>query len=291
MEEQRPPPLMCSCVICHLVSRHVSGPPPAPCYGSLPNTAERQSLGHPSWNRNGLWSTPLSPRLIACPGFPAAPRDYGCPAQRPSLWPECPRVRIRQYLLLRDPKRRIKVLVVQTAMLPGHNMTSKKTLNARNLEALGAEHLAELQIEISKKRPAARRLLRLELVGAQGTAETAREVRHRMATIRRSRAVIDSRRRRHLVDHLELCRRTIVDRIAVENAAEALDLIWQYMGLESTCGSSRSAQHSRIPRFRRRPATPTSPAIPSSRQSPASRTASTLISRSRDNAPTIVCHL
>ena len=52
-----------------------------------------------------------------------------------------------------------------------------------------------------------------------------------MATIRRSRAVIDSRRRRDLVDDLELCRRTIVDRIAVEDAAEALDLIWQYMGL------------------------------------------------------------
>ena len=113
----------------------------------------------------------------------------------------------------------------------GCDMTSKKTLNTRNLEALGAERLAELLIEICKGRPAARRLLRLELAGAQGTAELAREVRHRMATIRRSRAVIDSRRRRDLVDDLELCRRTIVDRIAVEDAAEALDLMWQYMGL------------------------------------------------------------
>ena len=116
-------------------------------------------------------------------------------------------------------------------MPPGCDMTSKKTLNTRNLEALGAERLAELLIQISKARPAARRLLRLELAGAQGTAELAREVRHRMATIRRSRAVIDSRRRRDLVDDLELCRRTIVDRIAVEDAAEVLDLMWQYMGL------------------------------------------------------------
>ena len=116
-------------------------------------------------------------------------------------------------------------------MPPGCDMTSKKTLNAKNLEALEAERLAELLIEICKGRPAARRLLRLELAGAQGTAELAREVRHRMATIRRSRAVIDSRRRRDLVDDLELCRRTIVDRIAVEDAAEALDLMWQYMGL------------------------------------------------------------
>ena len=133
--------------------------------------------------------------------------------------------------LLHDLERRIKVLLVQTAMPPGCDMTSKKTLNTRNLEALGAERLAELLIEISKGRPAAQRLPRLELVGAQGTAELAREVRHRMATIRRSRAVIDSRRRRDLVDDLELCRRTIVDRIAVEDAAEALDLMWQYMGL------------------------------------------------------------
>ena len=110
-------------------------------------------------------------------------------------------------------------------------MTSKKTLNPTNLEALGAERLAELLIEISKGRPAARRLLRLELAGAEGTAELAREVRHRMATIRRSRAVIDSRRRRDLVDDLELCRRTIVDRIPGEDASEALDLMWQYMGL------------------------------------------------------------
>ena len=110
-------------------------------------------------------------------------------------------------------------------------MTSKKTLNAKNLEALGAERLAELLIEVSKGRPAARRLLRLELAAAQGTAELAREVRHRMATIRRSRAVIDSRRRRDFVDDLELCRMTIVDRIAVKDAAEALDLMWQYMGL------------------------------------------------------------
>ena len=123
-------------------------------------------------------------------------------------------------------------------MPPGCDMTSKKTLNTKNLEALGAERLAELLIEICKGRPAARRLLRLELAGAQGTAELAREVRHRMATIRRSRALIDSRRRRDLVDDLELCRRTIVDRIAVEDAAEALDLMWQYMGLANPIQSA-----------------------------------------------------
>lgn len=46
-------------------------------------------------------------------------------------------------------------------------MASKKTLNAKNLEALGAQRLAELLIEISTGDAAAKRRLRLELAGAE----------------------------------------------------------------------------------------------------------------------------
>ena len=134
-------------------------------------------------------------------------------------------------MLFRDFGRRVKVMRIQTALLPGRNMASKTALNARNLEALGAERLAELLIKISKGRPVVRRLLRLELAGAEGTAELAREVRKRLATIRRSRAVIDSQKRRDLLDELAILRKAIVDRIAGEDAAEALDLMWQFMGL------------------------------------------------------------
>ena len=42
-------------------------------------------------------------------------------------------------------------------------MASKKTLNAKNLEALGAARLAELLIEISLGNAASKRRLRLEL--------------------------------------------------------------------------------------------------------------------------------
>jgi hypothetical protein len=42
-------------------------------------------------------------------------------------------------------------------------MASKKTLNARNLEALGARRLAVLLIEIGTGDAAAKRRLRLEL--------------------------------------------------------------------------------------------------------------------------------
>ena len=62
-------------------------------------------------------------------------------------------------------------------------MVVKKTLNAKNLEALGAERLAELLIEISAGNAAAKRRLRLELAGAQSPAEVAREIRKRLSAI------------------------------------------------------------------------------------------------------------
>jgi hypothetical protein len=62
---------------------------------------------------------------------------------------------------------------------------SKKTLNAKNLEALGAERLAGLLIEISTGSAAAKRRLRLELAGAESPREVAKEVRKRLATITR----------------------------------------------------------------------------------------------------------
>ena len=67
-------------------------------------------------------------------------------------------------------------------------MGPKRALNAKNLEALGAERLAKLLIETARGRSVAQRLLRLELAGLEGTAELAREVRLRPATIGRSRA-------------------------------------------------------------------------------------------------------
>ena len=61
-------------------------------------------------------------------------------------------------------------------------MASKKTLNAKNVEALGAQRLAELLIEISNGDAAAKRRLRLELAGAESSAEVAKEVRKRLTT-------------------------------------------------------------------------------------------------------------
>lgn len=112
-------------------------------------------------------------------------------------------------------------------------MTSKKTLNAKNLETLGAARLAELLIEISTGDAAAKRRLRLELAGAQSSDEVAREVRKRLATIGRSRGFIDWQKRKALIDDLETQRRAIVDHIAKDDAAEALELIWRFLMLSN----------------------------------------------------------
>ena len=70
-------------------------------------------------------------------------------------------------------------------------MASKKTLNAKNLEALGTRRLAELLIEVSSGNAAVKRRIRLELAGAQSPGEVAREVRKRLTTIARSRRLVE----------------------------------------------------------------------------------------------------
>jgi len=70
-------------------------------------------------------------------------------------------------------------------------VAAKTTLNTKNLEALGAERLAELLIEISAGNAAAKRRLRLELAGAQSPGELAKEVRKRITAMARSRSFVD----------------------------------------------------------------------------------------------------
>jgi hypothetical protein len=93
-------------------------------------------------------------------------------------------------------------------------VAAKTALNAKNLEALGPERLAELLIEISTGNAAAKRRLRLELAGAQSPGELAKEVRKRLATIGRSRSFVDWQGIRSLADDLETQRRAIVEKVA-----------------------------------------------------------------------------
>ena len=113
-------------------------------------------------------------------------------------------------------------------------MAAKKSLNAKNLEALGAQRLAQLLIEISSGDAATKRRLRLELAGAESPAAAAHEVRKRLATIARSRSFIDWQTRRGLVADLETQRRAIVEQVADRDPTEALDLMWRFLELATS---------------------------------------------------------
>ncbi|CAA7615632.1 conserved hypothetical protein [Magnetospirillum sp. LM-5] len=113
-------------------------------------------------------------------------------------------------------------------------MASKTTLSVKNLEALGAERLAELLMEISTGDAAAKRMLRLELAGAQSPFELAKEVRKRLTTVARSRSFVDWQGVRSLANDLDIQRRAIVETVAKADAKEALDLLWRFLALASS---------------------------------------------------------
>lgn len=110
-------------------------------------------------------------------------------------------------------------------------MASKTTLNAKNLEALGAEKLAELLIEISTGSAAHKRRLRMELAGNSSSAELAREVRKRLSSISRAKSWIDWKKIKAVKADLENQRKIIVDTIAPVDPNEAFDLLWHFMSL------------------------------------------------------------
>ena len=108
-------------------------------------------------------------------------------------------------------------------------MASKTTLNAKNLETLGAARLAELLIEISTGSAVAKRRLRLELAGAQSPKEAAREVAKRLTSIARARSFVNWKNRKPLVTDLESQLRAIKEQIAPDDPAEGLALLWRFM--------------------------------------------------------------
>lgn len=110
-------------------------------------------------------------------------------------------------------------------------MASKTTLNARNLEALGAGRLAELLIEVADGNAAVKRRLRQELAGAQGPQELAKEVRKRLGALGRARSFVGWQGVRPLASDLDAQRKAIVEKVAKADPREALDLLWQFMDL------------------------------------------------------------
>lgn len=110
---------------------------------------------------------------------------------------------------------------------------AKGTLNAKNLEALGAARLAELLIVLCEGNNASKRLLRLALAVQKGPLEMARELRKRLASIARAGSLLDDHQRDELLRELERQRQAICGPIAAHDADLAVDLLWEVLELSA----------------------------------------------------------
>lgn len=110
-------------------------------------------------------------------------------------------------------------------------MASKRTLNTRNLEALGASALAELLMEVSSGNAVIQRRLRLALAAAEGAEGAAQEVRKRLAAIARATTDVDSRKRKALLTDLEAQHWAITGPIAAADPPQAFQLLVRFLEL------------------------------------------------------------
>ena len=111
---------------------------------------------------------------------------------------------------------------------------SKKTLNAKNLQSLGVERLAELLIELSTGDTAMKRRLRMELAGAESPHALAKEIRKRLVTISRAKSFVDWHGIRALADDLDAQRSAIVEKVAKAEPQAAFELLWMFMALSNS---------------------------------------------------------
>ncbi len=106
-----------------------------------------------------------------------------------------------------------------------------KTLNAKNLTALGPERLAELVMDLVQGSAPLKREARAALLEVAGSGALAAEVRKRLATIKRSHSYVGYKKRKAFLRDLTQQRDIIVTRIAPQDPATAHDLLWQFLDM------------------------------------------------------------
>ena len=110
-------------------------------------------------------------------------------------------------------------------------MAAKTTLNAKNLQALGAETLADLVMSLVDGNAALKREARAALLELAGDGAMAAEVRKRLVSIKKARSFVNWKKKKAFATELTRLHRTIADKIAPQNPKEALELIWLFLGL------------------------------------------------------------
>lgn len=104
-----------------------------------------------------------------------------------------------------------------------------KSLNKKNLEALGADVLAELLLDAVKGDAARQRRVRMALSSEQSPKEVAADIRKRLAQIRRAKSWISARAQRVLAKELTGLIEVISTRVAPEDAEIGFDLLWSLL--------------------------------------------------------------
>lgn len=108
---------------------------------------------------------------------------------------------------------------------------AKKTLNAENLELLGADRLAALVMDLVKGNATLQRRARMELSAAQGPKEIAADLRKRFASLRRSTSYVDWRKQKAFVKDLTSLVAMVETGVAPQDADDAFDLLWSFLQL------------------------------------------------------------
>jgi hypothetical protein len=110
-------------------------------------------------------------------------------------------------------------------------MMAGKSLNKKNLEALGAEVLAELLMDAVKGDAAKQRRVRMALSSEQSPKEAAADIRKRMAQIRRANSWISMRAQHILAKELNGLIDVILNHVASEDVGLGFDLLWSLLQL------------------------------------------------------------
>ena len=110
-------------------------------------------------------------------------------------------------------------------------MARAKTVTPEALAALGAETLAEVLVAHTATDPILRKKLGMLLAGTEGPGKLAAEIDKRIRTIGRSRSFVDWEKRKPLVHELDHLRVTIATRLARQDAARAIELLWDFIGI------------------------------------------------------------
>lgn len=110
-------------------------------------------------------------------------------------------------------------------------MARTKTLSTDALEALGAPRLSSLLMELAEADGDIAKRLRLALAAAEGPEAVAKQVRKRVAALRRSTRFLDWHQTGPLGRELSDLRDVITDDIAPSAPGLALELAWEFLGL------------------------------------------------------------